>query len=144
MARAMMSVPLPGVNGTMMRMGLDGHACAIAAPGARATARPSEIAPRILSNFMASSSSGDMSCETVAHRHVLWRQVEARSMRLLNDQGREIFLGHAVAHHALHQVARDRRERHRHFETLPGVETEVEVLPQEVRGERDFEVEVHE
>src|SRR4051812_15513389 len=82
--------------------------------------------------------------QAVPDLHVLGLELEPRRSCLLHEQLREVFLGHARAHHRLDQVARDRGERHRHLEFAPGLEAQVEVLPQQVRREGDVEVEVDE
>ena len=55
--------------------------------------------------------------------------------RLHDEQCGEVLLGHPVADHLLDEVARDRRERHRHFEAPSGVEPQVQVLAQQLRRE---------
>src|SRR5712692_2269978 len=81
--------------------------------------------------------------EAISHLHILRLELDARSLSLHQDQCRKILLGHAVADHLLNQIARQRSDRHWHFEPLAGVKAQVHVLAQQLRREGDVEVEIH-
>src|SRR3990172_9330615 len=128
-ARPTMSVELPGVNAMISRTGFVGYAlCANAAPAARNAAHPAASSLR----------------QPISDLHFLWLKFDSRRLRLHHEQRGEVLLGQAVADHLLDQVARQRGERHRHFEPAARVEPQVHVLAQEVRRERHLEVEVDE
>src|SRR6185436_14741170 len=70
--------------------------------------------------------------EAIPYLLVLGLELDAGGFRLRKQQRGEILLGHALPDHLLQQIARERSERHRHLEFAPRVETEVEVLAQEL------------
>src|ERR1700741_634950 len=70
-------------------------------------------------------------------------ELDGGGLRLREEQRGKVLLGHALSDHLLQQIPRERGERHRHLEFAPGVEAEIEVLAQQLRRERDVEVQVH-
>src|SRR6185436_17865527 len=81
--------------------------------------------------------------EAIAYLLVLRLELEAGSVRLREQQGGEVLLGHPLPDHLLQEIARERSERYRHLEFAPRVEAEVEVLAQQLGREGDVKVEVH-
>src|SRR5439155_21611628 len=82
--------------------------------------------------------------QAIADHNVLGLEFESRSLRLQYQQLRKVLFGHAAADQRLDDVAGERGQRHRHFETAPGIEAEVEILAQQMRRERDLEIQVDE
>src|SRR4026207_349627 len=66
--------------------------------------------------------------EAIPYLLVLRLELEAGGLRLREQQGGEVLLGHPLPDHLLQEIARGRSERHRHLEFAPRVEAEVEVL----------------
>src|SRR6266576_1819708 len=116
--RARMSVALPAVNGTMILTGFVGHACALA--NEAHSAQSAITATRTI--FMVVSST-----QSVADRHIFGKELDAGRLGFEQQQLREVVIGHPVSDQRLHDVARDRRERHRHVEASCGIKAEIEV-----------------
>src|SRR6185503_2632322 len=107
---ARMSVALPAVNGTTIFTGLVGKSCAdasVANPSAHSP-RPSPLNTRLV--FI--SGPFRLGRQAIVDTRVLAGQLQARGPRLLHHELGEVFVVEAVADQALHQVARDRRQRH--------------------------------
>src|SRR5687767_9371590 len=82
--------------------------------------------------------------EAIPYLLVLGLERDTGCFRLHEEQRGKVLLGHAVPDHLLKQIARQRGERHRHLEVASGLETEIEVLAQQLRREGDVEVEIDE
>src|SRR5436305_8391905 len=122
--RARMSVALPAVNGTMIFTGFVGHACALA------NEVHSAHSPTRATRPMFIQSSRNSLAQAIADGHVLGYELHAGGFCLEQQQLREVLLGHPAADQRLHDVARDRRERHRHVEAPCRVESQIDVLAQ--------------
>jgi len=68
------------------------------------------------------------STESVADRHIFGNELDAGRLGFEQQQLREVLFGHAVSDQCLHDVARDRREGHRHVEASCGIKAEIEVI----------------
>src|SRR5258708_18872617 len=82
--------------------------------------------------------------KSVADLLVLGLELQHGGLRLHDEQGGKILVGHAVADHLLDEVARNRGERHRHLELAGRVEPEIHVLAQQMWREGDAEIQIHE
>src|SRR4029079_7640287 len=150
-ARARMSVALPAVKGTTSFTGFAGHACADASRTGNdhmvaAASSASVKAKTRIAALMAPpvDRGGTPSAQSVADRHVLGNECEAARLRDDDEQLREVLIRQAEADHCLDSIARQRCERHRHFEAARSVEAEIEILAQQRRRKRDGEIEVDE
>src|SRR5205823_5860052 len=133
--RARMSVALPAVNGTMILTGFVGHACA---PANEAHSAQSAITAR-RTIFIVFSST-----QSIADRHILGDELDAGCLGFEQQQLRKVLFGHAVSDQGLHDVARDRRERHRHVEASCRIKAQIEILAQQVWREGHLEIEIDE
>src|SRR5215472_6212739 len=120
-----MSVALPAVNATMMCTGLFGKFCAKPEPAHR---HPKTSAGKSRLNII--TASVEVLVKAIAHGHVLRDKLQSRCFGLQQQQLGEVLLGHAAPDQRLHDIARERGERHRHLEPPAGVEPEVEILAQ--------------
>src|SRR5918994_2256452 len=73
--------------------------------------------------------------EAIPYLLVLRLELDARGLRLQEEQRGKILLGHAIPDHLLQEIPGERGERHRYLELAPGIEAEVEILTQQLRRE---------
>src|SRR5258706_11001840 len=108
-----MSIELPGVNAMIRRTGFVGYVWEEAS------------APK-----SPSASSRKTLRKAITHLYVFGFELHSGRLGLLQKQGSKVLLRPSAPDHLLNQVARHRRERHRHFEAPARIQTEVHVLTQ--------------